>query len=102
MLDHKSTGRSRAIGRTPSSSTQMTGYVWAAQQLLGGKRVSGAIINGIQVSKLPDINTKLNGEVYKCREHGVGIDECRLTHTKESLAITQRDPHEIDVLEATP
>lgn len=98
VLDHKSTGQITSDwAHAFKLSTQMTGYVWAAQQLLGGKRVSGAIINGIQVSKLPDIKHKLNGEVYKCREHGVGIDECRLTHTKESLAITQRDPHEIDV-----
>lgn len=97
IVTHNSTGQITSDwAHAFKLSTQMTGYVWAAQQLLGGKRVSGAIINGIQVSKLPDIKYKLNGEVYKCREHGVGIDECRLTHTKESLAITQRDPHEIE------
>lgn len=97
VLDHKTTGQLTSDwAHSFKLSTQITGYTWAAQQILGGKRVSGAIINGIQISKLPDVRTKLDGTPYKCKEHGTGVDECRLMHAKESLAITQRDPHEIE------
>lgn len=96
VLDHKTTGQITADwAHTFKTSTQITGYTWAAQQLIG-KPVAGAIINGIQISKLPDVRFKSNGEAYRCKEHGIGVDECRLTHTKESLAITQRDTQQIE------
>lgn len=96
VLDHKTTGQLTSDWAASFRlSTQMTGYVWAAQQLLD-KPVGGAIINGIQISKLPDIITNKDGSIRKCREHGIGIDECRLTHVKESFAITQRDARQIE------
>lgn len=96
VLDHKTTGQlSSDWAHSFRLATQISGYTWAAQQLLG-KRVSGAIINGIQISKLPDPVPNKDGTIRKCREHGIGIDECRLTHAKESLAIVQRTPEQID------
>lgn len=95
VLDHKTTGQFTSDwAQAFRTSTQITGYTWAAMQLLG-KRVAGAIINGIQISKLPDLLQNKDGSFRKCREHGLGVDECRLTHVKESLAITQRTPEQI-------
>lgn len=95
VLDHKTTGQLTSDwAHTFKMSTQITGYTWAAMQLIG-KPVAGAIINGIQISKLPDPIPNKDGTIRKCRTHGIPIDECRLTHVGESLAITQRTEQQI-------
>lgn len=96
VMDHKTTGQlSSDWAETFRLSTQMTGYIWAAEQLMG-KRITGAIINGIQISKLPDAIQNKDGSIRKCKDHGIPIDECRHSHVKDTLAITQRTPEQID------
>ena len=73
VLDHKTTGRldSRFL-RSFTNDSQLSGYVFAAQQHTQ-QPVHGAIINAIEVKKIPD-------SARRCATHGVAYAECGPTH----------------------
>jgi hypothetical protein len=89
VLDHKTTGR-----LTPTWSekfrndSQMSGYVWAAQQTLG-MPVVGVYINAIEYSQLPSAPRK-------CRTHGVEYAECGPLHARSELLIYTRSPEQLE------
>jgi hypothetical protein len=90
VLDHKTTGRLDATwARQFRNDSQLSGYVWAAQQHTGN-RVVGAFINGIEFARLPSDPTR------KCRDHGVAYAECRALHAKHELLIVQRTAEQLD------
>ena len=68
VVDHKTTGFINQLWSDQwKMDGQVTGYIWAARQLLRDKPVMGAFINGVQFSKLPNDGTR------KCKEHGLKI-----------------------------
>ncbi len=67
--------------------SQLSGYIWAAQQHIG-RPVVGAILGAIEFSKLPVSDRK-------CRDHGVPHSECYPAHLKARFAIIQRTPEEL-------
>jgi hypothetical protein len=69
--------------------SQVSGYVWAAQQHVSVEGVVGAYINAIQFSKLPSDPHK------KCKEHGVKFVECGDQHATWSLPLVLRSPKTI-------
>lgn len=90
ILENKFTGRiSDYWVKKFRSSSQITGYIWAAEQHLG-KSVVGAFINGIQHSKLPF------DPVRKCKNHGTVYAECGPLHMTSQILITQRSPWQIE------
>lgn len=88
VLDHKTTGRidSGWAGAFRLDS-QMSGYVWAAQETLG-ERVAGVYINGIEFAKLPSSDRK-------CKDHGVQYAECSAEHAKFELLQFDRSPDQL-------
>lgn len=67
--------------------SQLSGYIWAAQQHIG-RPVVGAILGAIEFSKLPVSDRK-------CKDHGVPHSECYPAHLKSQIAIIQRTPKEL-------
>jgi len=90
VLDHKSTGQVTSYWLQQfTMSSQLSGYVWGAAQQTG-RPFAGALVNAIQLSKLPDATER------KCREHGLPYAECREHHVKADLFLTQRSPQQIE------
>lgn len=95
VLDHKTTGRLTPYWTEKfRNDSQMTGYVWAAQQTLG-QPVVGVFINAIEFSKLPDHPTR------KCTKHGVVYAECGIHHTNAQMLIYTRSPDQLVEWQAT-
>lgn len=97
VLDHKTTGQIdvKWAGGFRLDS-QMTGYVWAAEQTLG-ERVAGVYINGIEFSKLPSSDRKCarpwgNGQ----QPHGVPFSECGSEHASFNLLQFDRAPWQLE------
>lgn len=78
VLDHKTTSRIYLSKYTLDS--QMSGYVWAAQQTLN-KPIAGFYINAISFAQLPGINDRER----KCAKHKLPYGECRLEHAESKL-----------------
>jgi len=88
VLDHKTTGQIDVKwGAMFRLDSQMSGYVWAAEQTLG-ERVAGVYINAIEFSKLP-------GSDRKCTAHGVVYAECGPEHAKFELLQFDRAPWQL-------
>ena len=87
VVDHKTTGFINQLWSDQwKMDGQVTGYIWAARQLLRDKPVMGAFINGVQFSKLPNDGTR------KCKEHGVKYAECGPMHAKwETVGLLERN-----------
>jgi len=87
VVDHKTTGFINAMWTDQwAMDGQVTGYIWAARQLLRDKPVVGAFINGVQFSKLP------NDGARKCKDHGVKYAECGPMHAKwEVVGLLERN-----------
>ena len=87
VVDHKTTGFINAMWTDQwAMDGQVTGYIWAARQLLRDKPVMGAFINGVQFSKLPNDGTR------KCKDHGVKYAECGPMHAKwEVVGLLERN-----------
>lgn len=83
VLDHKTTNRIYLSKYALDS--QMSGYVWAAQQTLN-QRIAGFYINAIGFAKLPEASTT------KCRVHKIPYLECRLEHAAFKLQPFTRSP----------
>ena len=64
--------------------SQMTGYVWLTSELTG-EVVPGAIINAIEVKKLP-------ASTRKCAKHGMPYAQCSVEHAYSELFMVQRTP----------
>jgi hypothetical protein len=78
VIDWKTTGRVDSYWKKKwTYSSQVTGYVWAAQQHFE-MPVAGAFIGGIELSKLP-VDTK------KCRTHGISFQECGPLHPNHAI-----------------
>jgi len=75
--------------------SQLTGYMWAAQQQYG-EVVPGAYLNAIDMKKLPDLRYKKDGTPYKCKKHGTLVTECRMLHSEHQLKIVTRTPQAIE------
>lgn len=82
-LDNKTTGRINHWWlRKWKLASQLTGYVWGEAQRTG-EIVPGAIINAIEIGKLPDSNTK-------CKKHGVKYAECSSQHMVSQIFVVHR------------
>lgn len=94
VVEHKTTGRITADWKSQwRLDSQVTGYVWAASAWLG-KPVTGAYINGIQLSKLPT-------SAKKCPKHGVAYYECAPRHAEHEIVPVGRTPAVVDAWRAT-
>ncbi len=100
VVDHKTTGFINAMWTDQwAMDGQVTGYIWAARQLLRDKPVMGAFINGVQFSKLPNDGTR------KCKDHGVKYAECGPMHAKwEVVGLLERNATMVEnwLAEAVP
>lgn len=96
VLEHKSTGRI-----TPdwldgfSLDSQLTGYIWAAQQHTGVP-IAGAFLNAIEFSKLPGGPTPTGAAPRKCPEHKVSFAECGDLHMTSRIVMVTRTPEAIE------
>ena len=85
VVEHKSSARlDERWRRTHRLAAQLTGYTYAMQQHVNAP-VVGALVNGIELSRLPNSTTK-------CRKHGVAYNECGALHARFEAFITQRTP----------
>ena len=92
VVDHKTTGFINSMWTDQwAMDGQVTGYIWAARQLLRDKPVMGAFINGVQFSKLP------NDGVRKCKDHGVKYAECGPMHAKWEVVGLLKDWAQVNV-----
>lgn len=83
VIEHKSSGRlDERWRRTHRLAAQLTGYTYAMQQHVNAP-VLGALVNGIELSRLPNSQ-------QKCRKHGVAYHECGALHARFEAFITQR------------
>jgi len=80
VLDHKFTGSylNASWCNQFRTSSQLTGYIWAAQQL-GYQEVNGAMINAICTRKLPSAGTR------PCAKHKMSFAECGHLHLEAIL-----------------
>ncbi len=89
VLDHKTTGRlSPATAERYRMDSQMSGYVWAAQQTLG-LPIRGVYINAIEYALLPK-------STRSCKTHGVPYYECGPLHARSELLLFTRTPDQLD------
>lgn len=94
VLDTKSTGNPDYKFRQQFNiGSQMTGYVWAAQQMFN-EPVAGIYINVVHVAVVPTSNSK-------CKTHkGFQYNECGYMHPKHELIGPKfRTPKELDAWE---
>lgn len=88
-IDHKTTGQVDARKRKEYSMTsQMTGYLWALQQL--GHDIAGIYINVVHTGIVPTSNRK-------CTTHRTLYEECGFLHmSHELLGPYHRSPQELE------
>lgn len=90
VLEHKTTGQiSSTWKRQFLTSSQITGYIYAARQLTG-KNIVGAFINAIEFSKLPGDPSR------RCAKHNTKYAECGHEHAKHEIIITQRTAKDVE------
>jgi hypothetical protein len=95
VLEHKTTGTLTGFWKQKwPTSSQLSGYVWGAGQLTG-ETVVGAIVNAIEMGKVPSAKTR------KCPEHGVMYSECGEMHTKAEYIIVPRTEEQLRVWKQT-
>lgn len=89
-LDHKFTTRvTDDYMDQYRMDSQMSGYVWGAQQSLG-EEVAGVYINAVQMfTRLPYALER------RCATHTVKTKECRLLHTNYQLQPYTRTPEQL-------
>lgn len=88
VIEHKSTGMISADWlRQFRKDSQVSGYVWGAQQHLG-QRVVDVYINAIEMKKLPASDRK-------CKDHGVSYAECSAQHAKSEILIVSRTDEQL-------
>jgi len=91
VLEHKSTGRiTQDWLDTFTLDSQLSGYIWAAQQHTG-MTVVGAFLNAIEFSKLPNSAMKCKGG-GGVPSHGVPYSECGHLHANMRMAVVSRAP----------
>lgn len=89
VIEHKSTGTlTPEWERQWRLDSQITGYMWAAQQLLG-RPVKIMLVNAIEFAKVPQ-STK------KCPLHAVPYSECGTLHAEAKLVVCTRTPEQIE------
>lgn len=92
VADHKSTKRITDWWlKKFRLSSQLTGYVWAAQRFMG-TTIPGVIIDGIELPVLPG-SANLG---MKCKSHSVPYSECRKFHPNHQQFICERPPWMVD------
>ena len=85
VVENKTTGRlDERWRRKFRLSSQLSGYVWAARQLVPNRTVVGAYVIGVEFAKLP------NDSKRKCKAHGVVYAECGGLHARSDIVLTQR------------
>lgn len=96
-MDHK-TARSIKSDtvRSFEMRSQMCGYAWVLQEMTG-QPVLGTYINMIELSKLPEIRYKKDGDAYKCKTHGIGIDKCWGDHLNAQLFLVGITPDKLEL-----
>jgi len=95
ILETKTTGEISAPWlKTFRLDSQLSGYIWAAQQHVGDTNVVGAYVNAIEFSKLPSSATKCRGG-RGIESHGVPYSECGPLHAKFMIPMVDRTPEEI-------
>jgi hypothetical protein len=83
LIEHKSTGQIASDWiRQFKKDSQVSGYMWGAQQHLG-QRIVDVYVNAIEMKKLPSSDRK-------CKEHGVQYSECGAQHAKSEIIIVSR------------
>jgi hypothetical protein len=88
IVDHKFPGRLDAsFPYSYRMDSQMSGYVWAAQQQLE-QPIRGAFINACELTRVPSSDRK-------CREHGVAYAECGPLHLKSVILTVPRSPAQL-------
>lgn len=89
VVTHNTTGRLTPYwARKFRKDSQMSGYVWAAEQTLG-QRVTGIYINAIEFAELP-------GSDRKCKTHSVAYAECGPEHAKSETIQFDRHPAQLE------
>lgn len=84
-LDHKTTGRiNHWWVRKWKLASQLSGYTYGMQQSTG-EIVPGAIINALELGKLPDSSRK-------CKKHNLKFSECQAQHMVSQIFVVHRSP----------
>lgn len=95
VLENKTTGKVNSDWLDGFSlDSQLTGYIWAAQQHTG-RKVPGAFLNAVQFDKLPGGITPTGKSPQRCKEHGVLQSECGGLHATFRLVLVERTPEAI-------
>jgi len=90
VIEHKTTGFVNSYWSSQwHTSSQLTGYMWAASQILG-EPVMGCLVDAIEFSLLP------GDPVRKCKKHGVTYRECKKEHAKWEWINVTRAPWQIE------
>lgn len=89
VLDHKTTGSiDERFRRQFLMSSQLSGYVWAAEAVTG-ERVRGVIINAIEIARLPSDPKRT------CKTHAVKYAECGLEHARSEILTVDRSETQV-------
>ena len=89
VCDTKTTGRITMDWKKAfRNDSQLTGYVWGAQQIFQ-KPVVGAYIDAVEYARLPSATNR------KCKEHGVLYSECGDQHATSEVFAVQRTPEQL-------
>jgi hypothetical protein len=96
VLEHKTTGQISAPWLDAFSlDSQLSGYIWAAQQHVG-KPVAGAFLNAVEFSKLPGGITPGGQAPKRCPTHKVLYDECGDLHATFQTVVVSRTPDQLE------
>lgn len=89
IVTHNTTGRLTPYWTAKfRNDSQMSGYVWAAQQTIG-QRVAGVYINAVEFSSLPN-------STRKCAKHGATFEECGRHHANSQMLVYTRSAEQLD------
>lgn len=89
VLDHKTTGSiDERFRRQFLMSSQLSGYVWAAEAVTG-ERVRGVIINAVEIARLPSDPKRT------CKTHAVKYAECGLEHARSEILTVDRSEAQV-------
>lgn len=89
IVEHKSTGRiSQDWLSTFYLDSQLSGYLWAAQQHTG-LPIIGAFLNAVEFSRLPHSDKR-------CPKHATSYDECGHLHSNSVITLPERSEYKLD------
>jgi len=97
VLDHKFTGwlTSDTVAGWKLSA-QFKAYAWMWEQA-AGEQVTGVLVNGVEWSRIPEVQYLKSGQEKKCKTHGVPYSECRTYHARKQIMQLTLMPSDLEI-----